>query len=206
MARPRAAIVVGLGEERKLTATQLSLSVRQAVLAYEQRLSEQAGGTQSTLELCAPLGGSGGPRMSAGTSAQSVAQGVMEANEKMGDTGWPRVARLTLVELFLERAADAWHALRQQEASWANRIRLEGFVEQRPGGMRRSVDSSYRGATYDFISALSTRDVKGDVCIAYELDTRRARTEVRAVHAQTALVRELVATASNSASDDPLIG
>ena len=42
MARPRAAIVVGLGEEGKLRATDLVYTVRQAVLAYAQRLSEQA--------------------------------------------------------------------------------------------------------------------------------------------------------------------
>jgi len=206
MARPRAAIVVGLGEEGKLSATQLAYSIRQAVLAYAQRLSEQPAGASATFELCATLVGSGGPRISAGTAAQAVAQGTLEANQKMDGAGWPRVARLTLVELFLERAAEAWHALRQQEAAWVDRIQVDPFVEQRPGGMRRSVDSSYRGAPYDFISALGTRDAQGNVCIAYELDTRRARNEVRAVHAQTALVRELVATASNRANADPLIG
>ena len=43
--------------------------------------------------------------------------------------------------------------------------------------MLRSLDSSYRGAAYDFISAL-TGDMKAKQrCIAYQLDTKRARTE-----------------------------
>ena len=73
--------------------------------------------------------------------------------------------------------------------------------------MRRSLDSSYRGSTYDFISALPVAG--GDPalpCIQYTLDTKRARTEVRAVHAQGTLLRELVAKASNDANTDPQIG
>ncbi len=75
------------------------------------------------------------------------------------------------------------------------------------GALRRPLESSYRGATYDFISALPVDG--GDPanpCISYTLDTRRARTEVRAQHAQASLLRELVAKASNDANTDPHIG
>ena len=40
MARPLAVIVVGLGEEGKLRAVDLVYTVRQAVIAYAQRLAE----------------------------------------------------------------------------------------------------------------------------------------------------------------------
>jgi hypothetical protein len=40
MPRPRAVIVVGLGEEGKLNATDLVHTVRQAVIAWAQRSSE----------------------------------------------------------------------------------------------------------------------------------------------------------------------
>ena len=206
MARPTAAVSVGLGEEGKLTADKLAFTVRQAVLAYAQRLAEEPGPAPASFDLSATLIGSGGMRITPGTAAQYVSQGVIDANEKLSGTGWPRVARLTFVELFLERATEAWHALRQQQAAWGGRLLVEGHVEVEQGGMRRSLDAGYRSTTYDFISALSQRDAGGNVCIAYDLDTRRARTEVRAQHAQTALVRELVATASNQANTDPLIG
>jgi hypothetical protein len=41
MARPVAVIVAGLGEEGKLRALDLAYTVRQAVIAYAQRLAEE---------------------------------------------------------------------------------------------------------------------------------------------------------------------
>jgi CHAT domain-containing protein len=207
MARPMAAVVVGLGEEGKLSATGLSFTVRQAVLAYAQRLSEQRGGAPAQFEMAATLIGSGGSGITAGTAARAIAQGAIDANQRLQDGGWPQLGRLTLVELYLDRASEAWRALQLQEIAAPNRLKLAGKVESGPGAMRRSLDSSYRGATYDFIRALQAEG--GDPanpCIAYTLDTKRARTEVRAQHAQGTLLRELVANASNDANTDPLIG
>ena len=207
MARPLAAVVVGLGDEGKLRALDLAYSVRQAVLAYAQRLAEQEGGAPAQFELAATLIGSGGTGISPGSAAQLIAQGAIEANLRLQHSGWPRLGQLTLVELYLERAGDAWRALQQQQLAAPNRLRLVGKVQSGPGALRRSLDSSYRGAAYDFISALTVPG--GDPanpCIAYTLDTKRARTEVRAQHAQGTLLRELVANASNDAATDPRIG
>ena len=41
MARPLAVVVAGLGEEGKLRAVDLVYTVRQAVIAYAQRLAEK---------------------------------------------------------------------------------------------------------------------------------------------------------------------
>ena len=207
MARPQAAVVVGLGAEGKLRANDLAYTVRQAVLAYAQRLSEQPGGAPAHFEMAATLIGSGGPGVSAGSSAQAVAQGAMDANLKLTEAGWPLLAQLTLVELYLDRAVDAWRGLKLQAHAAPNRLALRGRVESGPGAMRRMLDSSYRGANYDFISALLVKN--GDPknpCIAYTLDTKRARTEVRAQHAQGTLLRQLVENASNDANTDTLIG
>jgi hypothetical protein len=207
MARPMAAIVVGLGEEGKLRLVDLVYTVRQAVLAYAQRLSEREGGAPAQFEMAATLIGSGGTGITAGSAARSIAQGGLEANQKLQDCGWPQLSQLTLVELYLDRAGDAWRALQLQQIAAPNRLKLIGKVQSGPGAMRRLLDSSYRGATYDFISALNVPG--GDPlipCIAYTLDTKRARTEVRAQHAQGTLLRELVAKASNDANTDPHIG
>ncbi len=207
MARPLAAIVAGLGEEGKLRALDLVYTVRQAALAYAQRLSEQEGGAPAHFEMAATLMGSGGTGVSAGGAAQSIAQGVLEANLKSRDCGWPQIGKLMIVEQYLERASDAWRALRIQEVATPNRLRLLGKVHSGPGALRRSLDSSYRGAAYDFISALPLEG--GDPerpCIAYTLDTKRARTEVHAQHTQGALLRELVASASNDTNTDSRIG
>lgn len=207
MARPQAALVVGLGEEGTLSTTSLAFSVRQAVLAYAQRLSEQAGGAAAQFELAATLLGSGGSGFTAGSAAQAIAQGAVDANQMLQSSGWPQLGQLTLVELYLDRASEAWRALQVQEIALPNRLKLAGKVRFGPGAMRCALDSGYRGAAYDFISALQLEG--GDPanpCIAYTLSTRRARTEVRAQQAQGTLLRELVAKASNDANTDPQIG
>ncbi len=206
MARPRAVIVVGLGEEGKLGATDLVYAVCQAVLAYAQRFSGQAGGSAAQFELATTLMGSGGTGINAASAAQLIAQGAYRANEKLQAAGWPQLTRLTLVELYLDRASDAWRALQLQAQAAPNQLALVGHVEIGEGAIRRSLDANYRGATYDFISALPGLQENGEPTILYTLDTRRARTEVRAVRAQGTLLRELVLKASNNLNADAQIG
>ena len=82
-----------------------------------------------------------------------VAQGTWEANQKLHDSGWPQVGRLILVEFYLDRASDAWRGLQVQATATPNQLKVVGFVQSGAGALRRSLDSSYRGAAYDFISA-----------------------------------------------------
>ncbi|MBY0234712.1 MAG: CHAT domain-containing protein, partial [Burkholderiaceae bacterium] len=214
MARPQAAIVVGLGEEGKLRTSELIFTVRQAVMAYAQRLSEQATGAAGSetpapleFELAATLIGSGGTGITTGAAAQAIAQGAWAAKQKLQGTGWPQLSRLTLTELYLDRAGDAWRALQQLEAASPGSYKLVGKVSSGPGAMRRMLDSNYRGSNYDFISALSVPGHKPDQpAIAYKLNTKRARSELREQHAQGALLREFVARASNDANTDTQIG
>lgn len=204
---PAAALAVGLGEEGKLREADLVFTVRQAVLAYAQRLTERGGTGVPLFELAATLIGSGGSGITPGAAARAIAQGALEANVRLHDNGWPRLGHLLLVEQYLDRAAEAWHALQMQEQSAPGRLKLVGKIGFGPGALRRPLDSGYRGARHDFISALRVpgRD-PGQPCITYTLDTRRARTEVRAQHPQGTLLRQLVTQASNDANTDPLIG
>jgi CHAT domain-containing protein len=205
MARPAAVIVAGLGDEGKLRASELVYTVRQAVLAYAQRVAEQGGAAQ--FELAATLLGSGGKGVSPGSAAQLIAQGAFEASQKLQQGDWPQLSRLILVEFYLDRASDAWRSLQVQAIATPNQLELVGLVASGDGALRRSLDSSYRGAAYDLISALTgAADKNGQPCIEYVLDTRRARTEVRAVQAQGTLLKELVAKASNDENRDSQIG
>ena len=207
MARPHAVVVAGLGEEGKLRASELVYSVRQAVLAYAQRVAEQQGGSVTQFELAATLLGSGGKGINAGSAAQMIAQGAYEANQKLQQSSWPTLSRLLLVELYLDRASDAWRALQVQSIATPNQLELVGLVVPGTGALRRPLTSSYRGANYDLISALTGPPDKNDQpTIEYVLDTRRARTEVRAQQAQGTLLKELVARASNDANRDSQIG
>ncbi|MEO8079481.1 MAG: CHAT domain-containing protein [Caldimonas sp.] len=206
MARPLAVVVAGLGEEGKLRAVDLAYTVRQATIAYAQRLAEQPQGAPAEFELASTLMGSGGTGISAGTSAQLIAQGVYEANKKLAENGWPQVGRLLLVEFYLDRASDAWRALEVQATAAPGQLKLLGPVQSGAGALKRSLDSSYRGSAYDLVSVVAGAPEGGEATIAYTLDTRRARTEVRAQQTQGSLVRELVAKASNDANRDSQIG
>ncbi len=207
--RPRAVIVVGLGEEGKLRGADLSHSVRQAVIAWAQRLAETKGPTPRYFRLATTLMGSGGSNVSAGEAARLIAQGICDANTQLKETHdrrWPRVSHLHVVELYLDRATEAWRALRLQEAATAGRYRVDDTVKEGTGPLERPPDSGYRGADYDFISVETQDGTSDEPSIAFTLDTRRARSEVRGQRTQSALLRDLVKTASNDQNRDQQIG
>ncbi|MEO5734089.1 MAG: CHAT domain-containing protein, partial [Rubrivivax sp.] len=200
--RPRAAIIVGLGDEGALTATMLENTVAQGTKAWSQRAAEQAGGNKADIELAAVLIGSGGIGISAGGAARAIALGVRKANQRLASSGWPLVSRLTLVELFLDRAGEAWHGLRVLEAAAPQAFEISPTIASGTGALRRQPQGGYRGTDYDLINISSP----GDNTIAFALDTRRARTEVRATRTQPKLVEKLVQRAATARSSDPKLG
>jgi tetratricopeptide (TPR) repeat protein len=207
VARPAAAIVCGLGPEGKLTASDLAFTVRRAILAYAQRLADREGPKAAEFELASTLIGSGGVGVDPGNAAMAIAQGAIDARTTLAATPWPKLRRLHLVEVYLDRAGDAWRALKVQEGATPDRLLVPERIQFGDGALRRLPESGYRGASYDFISALLVVD--GDPAspkIAYTLNTRRARTEIRATRAQGNLLRSMVEDASNAAAGDPDIG
>ena len=80
------------------------------------------------------------------------------------------------------------------------------MIEEGIGARRRPPDAGYRGAEYDFISALIQKGEDQEERIVYTIDTKRARSEVRAQATQVALIRSLVSTASKSTNTDTQIG
>lgn len=209
--RPQAVIVVGLGQEGKLRATELADSVRQAVLAWAQRVTELDGPPVDSFKIAATLLGSGGWGVTVGQAAQLIAQGVHDANLRLAEQAeqanhWPVVGHLALVELYHDRAVEAWRALNLQAQAAPGRFEVASIVRQGVGALRRPFESGYRGADYDFISATTDRGHLNKGKITYALDTKRARAEVRGQATQIALIRNLVETASNDRNTDPQIG
>jgi CHAT domain-containing protein len=203
--QPAIVVVAGLGEEGKLTERELTRTVRQAAIAWVQRMAEGPGGTGVTVELCATLMGSGGVGMNASNAARAIAQGIREANQRLSaqpEHGWPLISHLTLVELYLERASDAWHGLQVLATAAPGLYDVTGTIQSGVGPLRRQIDSGYRGTDYDFITATSTTDDT----ISFALDTKRARTEVRAQTTQGKLMRELVKRASTESNQDARLG
>lgn len=211
MPRPQAVIVAGLGEEGKLRSADLVQSVRQAVIAWAQRLTETSRNAPDEFALSATLLGSGGTGVTAADAARLLAQGVYEANELLqktehADRRAPLVGRLQIIELYLDRATDAWRALRLQAAATPGRYVIDDAVKTGTGPLDRPPDSGYRGTGFDFISVEAKPDKDGAPMISYTLDTKRARSEVRGQRAQSRLLTELVAVASNDQNRDQQIG
>jgi hypothetical protein len=77
------------------------LTVRQAALAYAQRMSEA--GAPTSFDLAATLIGTGGIGVQIGTAAQAIAQGVSQANDRLASAGWPVVANLQLICISIAR-------------------------------------------------------------------------------------------------------
>jgi len=205
--QPAAAVVVGLGEEGRLRPNDLSDTVRQGVMAYAQRASEQPGGGATGFELAATLVGSGGMGVHVGSAAQAIAQGVADANQRLRRSGWPLVSRLLLVELYLDRATEAHNALAVLAEARPKDFTLQPTLVPGVGPLRRPSDSGYRGAGYDFITAVQRCDgPKQQPVIEYTLDTQRARNEVRGQATQAQLVDELVRVGADSDNTDTQIG
>jgi hypothetical protein len=202
--RPAAVVVVGLGQEGELKGAHLAATVRQAVIAWSQRAAENP--KEERFDLAATLIGSGGTGIGPGQAALLIAQGVREADRRLAGNGWPRVGHLSLVELYHDRACEAWRTLRELAAASPRDYLLTPIVKPGNGALPRPLTSGYRGADYDFISATADATPDGEGQIVYTLDTRRARSEVRAQALQNRLLRELVTRAANDANGDPRIG
>jgi CHAT domain-containing protein len=197
LARPPAVIVLGLGDEGTLEGKDLAVSVCQGVLEWA---SERAGSREAPFELAAMLVGSGGSRMGVGQSALMVVQGIVDANVWLGKRSRPGVSRVLLVEMYLDRATEAWCALRDRMAAGAAGFQLDDHIDTGLGALPRPIDVSYRGADYDWISA-APEGQDDSYAISYTVSTKRARTEVRAKSAQVNLLRQLV-----QREDDPVVG
>jgi pimeloyl-ACP methyl ester carboxylesterase len=203
--RPAAVIVAGLGEEGALRTTQLSETVRQAALAYGQRIGEGRAGGPIGFELAATVIGSGGSGMSVGAAAQAIAIGIRQANERLASVNWPIITHLQLIELFFDRATEAQHALHSLAESYPEAFDLEPHIVPGQGELRRPPESGYRGAGYDFIT-VQRRGSDDNATIEFTLDTRRARSEVRGQATQSKLVDELVRAAADDRNRDEQIG
>ena len=207
--RPEAVIVAGLGAEGELGGADLVNTVQQAVIGWAQRLTERRP-VPAEFTLATTLLGSGGIGITAGQAAQLIAQGVREANEQLAQDGaapprWPRVSQLKIIELYLDRASEAWNAL-QALAAADDHFTVEPTIAEGTGAMRRPPDAGYRGADYDFISARTQKTEGEPESIVYTVNSKRARSDIRPQSMQVGLVRNLVRTASNNANTDELIG
>jgi CHAT domain-containing protein len=203
--RPEAVVVIGLGDEGELDPAELASAVCQGVIAWAQRRAEDRQRVAAPFAMAATLLGSGGLGMSAAQSARQILSGVLEANRRLTNAKLPCIRRLDIVELYLDRATEAWCALREDFTATPDCWTLSDTIEARMGALSRPLEASYRGAGYDLLSARTQKSTDGVDEISFVVDTRRARAEVHARTAQIPLIRNLVKSAARQ-NGDPSIG
>ncbi|MDO9316407.1 MAG: CHAT domain-containing protein [Burkholderiaceae bacterium] len=218
--RPECVVVTGLGGEGNLRPSELAYTVQMGALALAQRIFEQPSDGITTCELAATLIGSGGAGISAGQAAQAIVQGVRDADVALGELNarldarsgadrrrWPRIGHVHLIELYLDRASEAWRALYAQAQASPGRYRLSDTIQSGIGAMRRPLEGGYRGTGNDYIRATVALRPTGEAVIEYTVDTKkRARTERLEQPVQERLLRDLVAQASSDSNQDARIG
>jgi len=210
--RPRAVVVVGLGQEGELKAEGLKGAIAKGVVAWALH-AEDTDPQATSIGLSATLIGSGGLNFSAGQSAQLIVQAVLDANAHLatidvpeGAEPPPPITHLSLVDLYLDRAGEAWRALHELQSGGAGDFLLEPHVPRRDAALDRPLESSYRGSSYDLIVATWEPSDNGDASVRYRLDTRRARSEIQARSTQVSLLRQLLADGSNPDHLDRVLG
>lgn len=187
-ARPSAAVVVGLGDEGRLSGGALAVAVGAAVLAWVSEVRIRAPNQAGGLALASTLMGSGSAAFSPADSARAVAIGLRDANRKLAQGGWPVIDRLTLIELYTDRCVDAWYGLSVLQQSAPHDFDLAPTIESGTGALRRPLATGYRGTDADLLSV----SVAGEGAIAFSLHTDRAATVVGAVTTRAELSRKLV--------------
>jgi len=203
--RPEAVVVVGLGDEGQLDPAELAQAVCQGVIAWAQRLSEDRARETAPFAMAATLLGSGGLGTSVGQSARQILRGVLEANRRLKGAKLPVLGQLAIVELYLDRATEAWCALREEQAATPGSWALNEIIETRKGALPRPLEASYRGVGYDLVAARTQKSPDAIEEISFVVDTRRARAEVHARTTQLPLIRDLVKSAARR-NGDPSLG
>jgi hypothetical protein len=206
--RPEAVVVVGLGPEGKLTSEGLVKAVANGIVSWALTVDERDE-PPAELEMAATLVGSGGMNINPGQAAQLIARAAQEANRRLRNVTQdvsmdakrpetrrlPVLKRLRLVDLYLDRAAEAWRALKQLQDSSPSEYEIHDSIESADSGLERPPDTGYRGAEYDLIVATWTGTDRQSE-ITYRVDTRRARSELQGQATQASLLEQLLRSGS----------
>jgi len=124
----RGAVVVGLGRyDGALRARELTESVRTGALRYLMQAQDVLGSAERALSLSTLLiGYNSSLHLTVAASVEALVRGVLEANQRFAETARARlhIARLEIVELYLDTAISAVHALRELSATLARQARL----------------------------------------------------------------------------------
>lgn len=203
--RPAGVVVVGLGAEGDLKGDDLVKTVREGVVAYAIQLASDPQ-KPTSFELAATLIASGGLGIEVAVSARAVAQGVHAANERLLKENAPLVSKLHVIEVYEDRATEALRELRALGEYKPGMFEVERWLTRGINSLPRPLTPGYRGASYDMVSVLNGPVLDGQTSVAFAVDSRRARTEVRSTATQLPLLQALIDQAEADRRGDQQLG
>jgi hypothetical protein len=197
-ARPAGAIVVGLGTVGSLTASSLTRSFTRALLEFvldrRRRIAPDAA-RESGIGVSTLLIGTGAGGMSVSDSVFALVRGAQRANEALAAAGRAgRIGELEFIELYHDRAILALEVLDRlsRRPGAAGSFVLHDGLSTRDGGMHR-ITYDEEPEWWQRLQILGgERDGAPAGALRFAALTRRARTEVRLLPTQRAVVDQFV--------------
>jgi tetratricopeptide (TPR) repeat protein len=211
---PRGAIVVGLGTVGNLNASALTQSATRALLDYVAEWREiafdppadDACKGPAVLGVSAPLIGSGAGGMPVSDSVFALLEAVKQANRVLASAHQTeRICELEFIELWQDQALQAVKALKRPAAQESIRggFDFDGNLQTHDSGLCRASFEEPPGWWQRLqILGRSREGEPGDGILRFAASTRRARTEVRLLPTQQALVDQFIAQSIRTPSDN----
>jgi tetratricopeptide (TPR) repeat protein len=208
------AIVIGLGTVGNLNASALIQSATRALLEYVVEWREfavdppadDAGKGPVVWGVSAPLIGSGSGGMPVSDSVFALLEAVKQANRALETAGQPeRIGELEFIELWQDQAIQAVKALKQlaAQASIGSGFDFDGDLQPHDSGLCRVSFEEPPGWWQRLQILGRSRDGEpGDGVLRFAASTRRARSEVRLLPTQQALVDQFIAQSIRTTSDN----
>ncbi len=169
----RGAVVTGLGSyDTPLSEADLTEAVRAGVLRYLLQMVDVLGKTEREVTLATLLlGYNSSANLSVGASVEALVRGVIDANTKFYETTRLniRVAKLDIIELYLDTAITAVYALRQMSDKLAAQAEQHGTLlvcshelDRGDGARQRLFDN--RNLSYWPRLIVTDADRRDDLC------------------------------------------
>ncbi|NWG75018.1 MAG: CHAT domain-containing protein [Rubrivivax sp.] len=213
-ATPRGAVIVGLGIVGSLSAASLTNCFARSLLEYVSKWSEyepqyepdQPAPIPHNLGISTLLIGAGDGGITVADSVTALLRGVLGANRALANARNPyRIDRIEFIELFDDRAVQAVKVFKSLESRVfpADAFTFDGVLHSGTGGWR---SLSFEGAEPWWqrlqILGAGSEGQPGDGTLRFSASSRRARSEVRLLPTQVALVDQFVKASIRSTRDN----
>ncbi len=202
------ALVVGLGQVGDLTTGKLSRGVTRVVLQYATtRLTEARSGEELSLGISAVLVGTNAGGVSITDSLYAILEGVRRANAALVEARLPvLVDAVELVELWQDRALIAQDRFRvlATDPDLQGAFRFEPTLRSHESGQRRLWFEESTQGWWQRVQILGEPSADApDGSLRFTTLTERARSELRVLPTQRALVDRFIERAVSGTTYSP---